>query len=74
MWYKVSSLFSQSFKICEITALTGLERHTVSAYLKMTEADWLARAGRAGSSRASRLDPYEHEFVNMLTSYPFTFI
>lgn len=61
MWYKVKEYRSQNLSKAQISRLTGLHRQTVSKYLKMSEAEFVASQTYC-RNYAHKLDCYE-DFV-----------
>lgn len=61
MWYKVKEYSSKDLSIVQISRLTGLHRQTVSKYLKMSEAEFVA-SQTYRRNYAHKLDRYE-DFV-----------
>lgn len=61
MWYKVKEFSSKGLSKVQISRLTGLHRQTVSKYLKMSEAEFVASQTYC-RNYAHKLDRYE-DFV-----------
>jgi hypothetical protein len=61
MWYKVKEYSSKNLSKVQISRLTGLHRQTVSKYLKMSEAEFVA-SQTYRRNYAHKLDRYE-DFV-----------
>jgi hypothetical protein len=51
MWYKVNELFSNGLKFTQISQKLGIDRHRVSHYHQMSEAEFRLRRYLVGISK-----------------------
>ena len=59
MWYKVNELFSNGPKFTQISQKLGIDRHRVSHYHQMSEAEFLMSDAYQRSYNR-KLDTYDH--------------
>ena len=69
MWYKVNELFSNGLKFTQISQKLGIDRHRVSHYHQMSEAEFLMSDAYQRSYNR-KLDTYESFVLNELRICP----
>lgn len=69
MWYKVKELFSSGMNYSQISRSLGIDRHRVSHYARMSEAEFLA-SDSYERHYFHKLDEYENFVVDELRNCP----